>query len=155
MKFELSCTYHTNDRNYHYHGATLLIISTFLRKYTPLTNYRCTYVHSYIPLWSRCKYFANWLSFKIQGKNFKNVSHCYVLVLITWNVITCGAYIDHTKYSINLVIRGSHIYKASSNWCDFTVQRETLNPSDPYAVATLHDTVVVGHTCYKLFQLLV
>ena len=27
------------------------------------------------------------------------------------------------------------------------LQRETLNPSDPYAVhvATLHDTVVIGH----------
>ena len=25
------------------------------------------------------------------------------------------------------------------------LQRETINPSDPYAVATLHDTVVVGH----------
>ena len=52
------------------------------------------------------------------------------------------------SYSIDSVIRGYYIYKdiwAAPIGAILCCERESFNPSDPYAVATLNGTVVVGH----------
>ena len=94
---------------------------------------------------------ANIPLLEFEGKIFTNLSHYYASALIILNVITCGTYIDRRKmesYSIDSVIRGYHIYK--DIWPApigeiLSCERESFNPSDPYAVATLHGGVVVGH----------
>ena len=52
------------------------------------------------------------------------------------------------SYSINVVIRGYHIYKdiwAAPIGAILRCERGILNPSDPYSVATVNGTIVVGH----------
>ena len=52
------------------------------------------------------------------------------------------------SYSIDSVIREYQIYKdiwAPPIGAILSCEREIFNPSNPYAVATLNGTVVVGH----------
>jgi len=52
------------------------------------------------------------------------------------------------SYTMESVDRGYHIYKeiwSASIGMSLGCERETFNPSDPYAVAMTHNGVIVGH----------